>query len=209
MANNSWNPIDTDLVAGNVKNGVDIFGVVGSYNWDSIANWWSIMIEDSRKFFDFWDSATGATGVWVERTFFYVVWWYSYVFLFADKRRGGGTMRMYWGILKIDNTTWVVVREGSLEANKTVLYRPDSVYVDWNIHTMCYDSDWENAYQFDDSSDTLSYVASYTRSGTKQTTAVTWTIMWQNYWTNNLAIWYSVWATVHDIIISQLGIKQI
>ncbi len=33
MANNSWNPIDTDLVAGNVKSGIDIFGVTGNYDW--------------------------------------------------------------------------------------------------------------------------------------------------------------------------------
>lgn len=37
MANNSWQVIDTDLVAGNIKSWVEIFGVLGTYVW-----WWGV-----------------------------------------------------------------------------------------------------------------------------------------------------------------------
>ena len=33
MAGNSGNPIDTDLVPSNIRNGIDIFGVIGTYTW--------------------------------------------------------------------------------------------------------------------------------------------------------------------------------
>ena len=52
MTNNSWQVIDTDLIPANIKSGVNIFGVDGSFNWG-----WDIPV---------WGTTFKVAGIWTQ-----------------------------------------------------------------------------------------------------------------------------------------------
>lgn len=142
MAWNSGNPIDLDLIPWNVKDTIDIFGVVWNFVW---SGW---MIINSRVWY--WELTN-----W--ETWFPIVAWkrvvnhptkICFVWLFLIRNWGFPSQAMY--IYQYDNTTntqdWTYASDWSVWLPSVVSF--SSIYLDWDIIHLN-TTDWWVNYHFD------------------------------------------------------------
>lgn len=160
MAGNSGNPIDTDLIASNVRDGVDIFGVTGDYSWEWVQSWWAF--GDNRYY--------PATELWWRRTSaipsFFPKWIYDawgWVYYYAcstvfSLSIGQDDLRAIFHIIKDDNWTYSIYTSEHFTVQwspwaKTAFITEDS----WNIYLTLSATSWTDIWHiyFDTSTDTF------------------------------------------------------
>lgn len=128
----SWNRIDANLIAANIKSGVQIYGITGTASWWWQSAIWAFWYFLGTRWFD--DDGNPVNGVW-KRTI--ELWNFIYCFAICRRWPGGSSQRWAACIAaKIHKNTWLLTIIWSVSDSASSSWTSPSVvssYINWNI----------------------------------------------------------------------------
>lgn len=131
----SWNPIDTDLISPNIKDGVNIFGIEWDYVWTWL--WW---LESAQSIYSDDTVVNDRLSAWIDVDFNwpwtpYVFEYWNNIYMVCVWWKNSSPTLVYITMFSLDKSTWIITRiyvDNWLYISDPASIWASSVYLDWD-----------------------------------------------------------------------------